>query len=37
MYLLGASGHAKVIIDSLKASGKKISGLFDDNPEVKEP
>lgn len=36
MYLLGASGHAKVIIDSLKASGKKISGLFDDNPEVKE-
>ncbi len=36
MYLLGASGHAKVIIDSLKASGKKVSGLFDDNPEVKE-
>jgi sugar O-acyltransferase (sialic acid O-acetyltransferase NeuD family) len=36
MYLLGASGHAKVIIDSLKASGKQISGLFDDNPEVKE-
>lgn len=36
MYLYGASGHAKVIIDSLKASGKQISGLFDDNPEVKE-
>ena len=36
MYLLGASGHAKVIIDSLKASGKKVSGLFDDNPNVKE-
>lgn len=36
MYLLGASGHAKVIIDSLKASGIKISGLFDDNPKVKE-
>ena len=36
MYLFGASGHAKVIIDSLKASGKKISALFDDNPEVKE-
>ena len=36
MYLFGASGHAKVIIDSLRASGKKISGLFDDNPEVKE-
>lgn len=36
MYLFGASGHAKVIIDSLKASGKQISGLFDDNPDVKE-
>ena len=36
MYLFGASGHAKVIIDSLKASGKKISGLFDDNPDVKK-
>jgi sugar O-acyltransferase (sialic acid O-acetyltransferase NeuD family) len=36
MYLFGASGHAKVIIDLLKASGKQISGLFDDNPEVKE-
>jgi sugar O-acyltransferase (sialic acid O-acetyltransferase NeuD family) len=36
MYLFGASGHAKVIIDSLKASGKEVSGLFDDNPEVKE-
>lgn len=36
MYLLGASGHAKVIIDSLKASGEHISGLFDDDPEVKE-
>lgn len=36
MYLFGASGHAKVIIDSLIASGKQISGLFDDNPEVKE-
>ena len=36
MYLFGASGHAKVIIDSLKASGKQISGLFDDNPDVKK-
>lgn len=36
MYLFGASGHAKVIIDSLKASGKLISGLFDDNPDVKK-
>jgi len=29
MYLYGASGHAKVIIDSLKATGKQISGIFD--------
>lgn len=36
MYLFGSSGCAKVIMDSLKASGKQISGLFDDNPEVKE-
>jgi len=36
MYLYGASGHAKVIIDSLKASGKPISGLFDDSQEVRE-
>jgi len=36
MYLYGASGHAKVIIDSLKASGKQISGIFDDNPNVKQ-
>lgn len=35
MYLYGASGHAKVIIDSLKASGVPVSGLFDDNPDVK--
>jgi sugar O-acyltransferase (sialic acid O-acetyltransferase NeuD family) len=36
MYLYGASGHAKVIIDSLKALGVPISGLFDDNPDVKK-
>ena len=36
MYLYGASGHAKVIIDSLKASGKQIFGIFDDNLEVKQ-
>lgn len=33
MYLYGASGHAKVIIDILEASGEKIDGLVDDNPE----
>lgn len=34
MYLFGASGHAKVIIDILKASGIEVDGLVDDNPDV---
>ena len=34
MYLYGASGHAKVIIDILKANGVLIDGLIDDNPDV---
>ena len=35
MYIYGASGQARVIIDIL--DGKvKISGIFDDNPRVKE-
>jgi sugar O-acyltransferase (sialic acid O-acetyltransferase NeuD family) len=36
MYLFGASGHAKVIIDIVVAGGFKVSGLFDDNPDVKQ-
>lgn len=32
MYLFGASGHAKVIIDILDACKVRINGLFDDNP-----
>lgn len=36
MYLYGASGHAKVIIDILKASGKVVEGLVDDNPGVEQ-
>ena len=36
MYLYGASGHAKVIIDILEASGEKIDGLVDDNLEVEQ-
>lgn len=34
MYLYGASGHAKVIIDILHSRGINISGLFDDNPAL---
>lgn len=35
MYLYGASGHAKVIIDILNSKGIEILGLFDDNPNIK--
>ncbi len=31
MYLYGASGHAKVIIDIIKSMGQPIDGIFDDN------
>ncbi len=36
MYLYGASGHAKVIMDILNANGVRIDALVDDNPELKE-
>jgi acetyltransferase EpsM len=31
MYLLGASGHAKVILDILKRNSISVKGFFDDN------
>ena len=34
MYLYGASGHAKVIIDILKANGLDVECLFDDNKAI---
>lgn len=34
MYLYGASGHAKVILEILEASGIKVNALFDDNPDI---
>ncbi len=34
MYLFGASGHAKVIIDILESQNQTLEGLFDDNPEI---
>ena len=34
MYLYGASGHAKVIIDILRASNTEITALIDDNPDI---
>ena len=36
MYLYGASGHAKVIIDILRANQIEINGLVDDNPNIQE-
>ncbi len=36
MNLYGASGHAKVVIDILKRSGKSIHVIIDDNPDIKE-
>lgn len=35
MYLYGASGHAKVIIDIIRSMGLPIDGIFDDNDAVK--
>ena len=34
MFLYGASGHAKMIIDIVKAIGQPIDGVFDDNEAV---
>lgn len=36
MYLYGASGHAKVIIDIIKSQGDVVEGLVDDNPNLTE-
>lgn len=36
VYILGAGGHAKVIIEMAELLGYKIAGVFDQNEEVKE-
>lgn len=36
MYLYGASGHAKVIIEILEKEGIEVQGLFDDNHSIKK-
>ena len=36
MYLYGASGHAKVIMDILRENGIEVKALIDDNTEVNE-
>jgi len=32
--VVGASGHAKVVVDALLASGQQVLGLYDDNPAL---
>ncbi len=34
IYLYGASGHAKVIIEILESNGIQVDALFDDNPAI---
>ncbi|MDR2919866.1 MAG: acetyltransferase [Tannerella sp.] len=36
MYLIGASGHAKVVIDLIRMSGGIIDGVFDDNSLIND-
>lgn len=36
VYLYGASGHGKVIKDTLNANGVKVEAFIDDNPNVNE-
>lgn len=36
IYILGAGGHAKVIIEIAELLGYKIAGVFDQNEDVKE-
>lgn len=36
MYLYGAGGHAKVILDILEAQGYEVAGVVDDNPALTE-
>ena len=32
--IVGAGGHAKVVVDALLASGHEVSGFYDDNPAL---
>lgn len=36
MYLHGAGGHAKVIVEILKSVGQKVEGLVDTDSEIKD-
>ncbi len=32
--VVGAGGHAKVVLDALLASGHEVLGVYDDNPAL---
>jgi sugar O-acyltransferase (sialic acid O-acetyltransferase NeuD family) len=34
IYLFGASGHCKVVVDVLQSNGEAIAGIIDDNPKI---
>ncbi len=36
MYIIGASGHAKAVIAALESKGMVITGVMDDNPDIKK-
>lgn len=36
VYLIGASGHGKVILEIIEEENRTVAGLFDSNPEKKE-
>ena len=36
VYLVGASGHGKVILEIIEEENRRVAGLFDDNPGKKE-
>jgi sugar O-acyltransferase (sialic acid O-acetyltransferase NeuD family) len=33
VYVIGAGGHAKVVIATLRESGREVAGAFDDDPQ----
>ena len=36
VYLYGASGHAKVVLDIVRSANMVVPCLIDDNPEVED-
>jgi FlaA1/EpsC-like NDP-sugar epimerase len=34
LFIIGASGHARVSLDILEAQGLEVAGFFDDDPDL---